>query len=177
MLIKLFFAFSIIGLFAFGGGYSSLSIMEDLVVKKFNFVDSQLFWKIVGIAQMTPGPIALNIATYVGAQKAKIFGSIVSTIAVIFFPSLLSFLLIIILNRYKDNQIIRSIFESLQKMIPVLVALSLLSLFVNVLSDLKYIVILLISFVLIFFFKKISILVKIIFCGFLSIIIYHFLKF
>jgi len=77
MLLKLFFAFSIIGLFAFGGGYSALSVMEELIVNKFNLIDSNEFWKIVGIAQITPGPIALNIATFVGAQKKKIIGSVI----------------------------------------------------------------------------------------------------
>jgi len=83
--------------------------------------------------------------------------------------------MIITLKKYKNNFIINSIFESLQKMIPVLVALSLLSLFINVISDVRNFIILALSFLLIFLFPKISVLIKIIICGFLSIIIYYLL--
>lgn len=174
-LIKLFISFSLIGLFAFGGGYSALSVMEDLIVKKFNFLTSSEFWKIVGIAQVTPGPIALNIATFVGAKLSGIIGAIISTSAVIFFPTLLSFLLILLYKKASDNRIVKDIFESLQKMIPVLIILSLVSLFSDVISQLKYLIILTIAFLVIFIFPKISVLLKILFVGFVSILLYMFI--
>lgn len=174
-LIKLFIAFSFIGLFAFGGGYSALSIMEDLVVQKFNFLSTSEFWAIVGVAQMTPGPIALNIATFIGAQKAKIIGAIAATTGVIFFPSILSFILIFIYKKSKDNIIIKGIFDSLQKMIPVLISLSIISLFMDILSEFKYLLIIFIGFLVVFLFPKVSIILKILFCGFVSVLIYMFI--
>ena len=174
-LLRLFLAFSIIGLFAFGGGYSALSIMEDLIVKRFNFLSPSDFWKIVGIAQITPGPIALNIATFVGAQKAKALGAIVATFSVILLPTLLSFFLIILYKRTSKNEIIKGIFESFQNMIPVLIILSCISLFLNVAVDLKSFIILAISFLFIFLFPKFSILLKIIISGFISVFLYLFI--
>lgn len=174
-LIKLFISFSLIGLFAFGGGYSALSVMEDLIVKKFNFLTSSEFWKIVGIAQVTPGPIALNIATFVGAKLSGVIGAIISTLAVIFFPTILTFLLILLYKKASDNRIVKGIFESLQKMIPVLIILSLVSLFSDVVSQLKYVIILAIAFLVIFIFPKISVLLKILFVGFVSILLYMFI--
>ncbi len=175
ILLKLFFAFSVVGLFAFGGGYSTLSIMEELIVKKFSFLSSSEFWKIVGVAQITPGPIALNIATFVGAQKGKIVGAIISTFSVILFPSIFCFLLILIYKKTKDNEVIKEIFNSLQKMIPVLIAISLFSLFFDTISSIKYLIVLIISFIFIFIFPKFSILLKIIIMGFISILIYMFI--
>ncbi|MFN3411846.1 MAG: chromate transporter [Exilispira sp.] len=174
-MIRLFIAFSLIGLFAFGGGYSALSIMEDLIVQKFNFISKSEFWAIVGVAQITPGPIALNIATFVGAQKAKVIGAITATTGVIFFPSILSFILILIYKKSKDNRIISAIFDSLLKMIPALILLSILSLFIDIFSELKYFIIILIGFLVVFLFPKISIILKILFCGFVSVLIYIFI--
>ncbi|MCR4422518.1 MAG: chromate transporter [Exilispira sp.] len=172
--VKLFLAFSIIGLFAFGGGYSALSIMEDLIVKRFNLLTISDFWKIVGIAQITPGPIALNIATFVGAQKGKIPGAIVATFSVIIFPTLLSFFLIILFKKTSKNEIIKGVFESFQNMIPVLIVLSCISLFLNLVVDIKSLLILVLAFLLIFLFPKFSILLKIIISGFISVLLYLF---
>ena len=72
IILKLFTSFLVIGLFSFGGGYSSLSIMEDMMVNKYLFLSKTEFWQVVAIAQVTPGPIALNCATYIGAKKAGI---------------------------------------------------------------------------------------------------------
>ena len=84
IILKLFTSFLVIGLFSFGGGYSSLSIMEDMMVNKYLFLSKTEFWQVVAIAQVTPGPIALNCATYIGAKKAGMLGAIVSTFSVIF---------------------------------------------------------------------------------------------
>ena len=64
--LYLFYTFFKIGLFGFGGGYAMLSLMQGEVVTKYNWVSSSEFTDIVAISQMTPGPIGINSATYVG---------------------------------------------------------------------------------------------------------------
>jgi chromate transporter len=176
IILKLFTSFLVTGLFSFGGGYSSLSIMEDMMVNKYLFLSKAEFWQVVAIAQVTPGPIALNCATYIGAKIAGILGAVVSTLSVIFMPILLSIFLIYIYKISSKNDIIRDIFQNLQKMIPFLIILSLFSLSLDVISDFYSILILALSFLFIFLFPKISILIKIISCGAVSLLLFSIVK-
>lgn len=64
--LQLFYTFFKIGLFGFGGGYAMLSMIQGEVVTRYGWVSSQEFTDIVAISQMTPGPIGINAATYVG---------------------------------------------------------------------------------------------------------------
>lgn len=82
MLIKLFTEFFKIGLFSFGGGYGMLALMQDTCVEKNYWLDKEEFMDVVAIAESTPGPIAVNLSTYVGYKKSKLIGAIVATIGV-----------------------------------------------------------------------------------------------
>ena len=91
---QLFFTFFVIGLFTFGGGYAMLSLIQNEVVVNHAWITAQEFTDMVAISQMTPGPIGINSATYVGyAVTGNIFGSLVATIAV----SLPSFIIILLI--------------------------------------------------------------------------------
>ena len=93
--IELFLTFFIIGMFTIGGGYAMLSLIQNEVVVNHAWVTAQEFTDMVAISQMTPGPIGINSATYIGyAVSGNIFGSIVATTAVML-PSFLIDLLII----------------------------------------------------------------------------------
>jgi chromate transporter len=92
--LQLFYTFFIIGTFTFGGGYAMLSLIQNEVVVNHAWVTAQEFTDMVAISQMTPGPIGINSATYIGyAVSGNIFGSIVATTAVMF-PSFLIILFI-----------------------------------------------------------------------------------
>ena len=81
-LIQLFISYLKIGFFGFGGGYAMLSLIHSEVVVHNGWLTNGEFSDIVAISQMTPGPIAINSATYVGYEVAGIWGSVVATIAV-----------------------------------------------------------------------------------------------
>lgn len=81
--IKLYFVFLQIGILSFGGGYATLPLINRFVVMEHNFIDLSTMLDVVSISQMTPGPIAINSATFVGTKIAGIFGSIVATAGVI----------------------------------------------------------------------------------------------
>ena len=68
--VKLFYSFFKIGLFGFGGGYAMISLIQGEVVNRYHWLTSGQFTDIVAISQMTPGPIGINSATYVGYSKA-----------------------------------------------------------------------------------------------------------
>ena len=82
--LQLFYTFFKIGLFGFGGGYAMLSMIQGEVVTRYGWVSSQEFTDIVAISQMTPGPIGINAATYVGfTSTGSVWGSIIASFAVV----------------------------------------------------------------------------------------------
>jgi len=90
--LQLFLTFFKIGLFTFGGGYAMISLIQNEVVVKHHWVDASSFTDMIAISQMTPGPIGINSATYVGyAVTGNAIGSAVATLAV----SLPSFIIIL----------------------------------------------------------------------------------
>lgn len=82
-MIRLFFAFFKIGFFAFGGGYGALSLIQDEIVQVNHWLDNQTFLNLISIAQITPGPIAINSATFIGYKLYGIPGSIFATVGVV----------------------------------------------------------------------------------------------
>ena len=99
ILIELFLIFAKIGLFTFGGGYAMISLIENNCVEKKNWITHDEMMNITVIAESTPGPIAINCATYVGYKKAGIIGAIISTLGIV----LPSFAVIYLISMFLDN--------------------------------------------------------------------------
>lgn len=82
-LLKLFLTFFKIGLFTFGGGYAMISVMERELVDKKAWLNKNEFLDMTAIAESTPGPVAINSATYIGYKRSKVLGSIFATLGVV----------------------------------------------------------------------------------------------
>ena len=113
--LQLVYTFFKIGLFGFGGGYAMLSMIQGEVVTRYNWVSSQEFTDIVAISQMTPGPIGINAATYVGfTSTGSIWGSVIATFAVV----LPSFILMLTISKfflkYQKHPAVESVFSGLR---------------------------------------------------------------
>ena len=113
--LQLFYTFFKIGLFGFGGGYAMLSMIQGEVVTRYGWVSSQEFTDIVAISQMTPGPIGINAATYVGfTSTGSVWGSVIATFAVV----LPSFILMLTISKfflkYQKHPVVESIFNGLR---------------------------------------------------------------
>ena len=121
--LQLFYTFFKIGLFGFGGGYAMLSMIQGEVVTRHEWLTPQEFTDIVAISQMTPGPIGINSATYVGyntivdagyGMGMGIVGSCIATFAVV----LPSFILMLAISRfflkYQKHPVVESIFSGLR---------------------------------------------------------------
>ena len=112
-LITLYLAFFKIGLFGFGGGYAMISLIQEELAKH-GWIGMETFVDIIAIAEMTPGPIAINSGTFVGFESSAFFGSLTATTAVIS-PS---FILVLILahyfNKIKDSNYINAILKYLR---------------------------------------------------------------
>lgn len=120
--IKLIWAYLKIGLFGFGGGYAMLALIQREVVEP-GWITDQMFTDIVAVSQMTPGPIGINSATYIGyVVTGNVFGSIVATLTVV----LPSFLLVLFaghfIQRHKNSTAIRGIFTGLRPVVIGLIA-------------------------------------------------------
>lgn len=121
--LLLFYTFFKIGLFGFGGGYAMLSMIQGEVVTRYHWLSTQEFTDIVAISQMTPGPIGINSATYVGytaacnagySQGMGILGSCVATFAVV----LPSFILMLLISKfflkYQKHPSVEAVFKGLR---------------------------------------------------------------
>jgi chromate transporter len=87
-ILKLFLTMLKVGAFTFGGGYAMIAIFEHEFVEKHNWIDKDEFYNVVAIAESTPGPIAINSATYIGYRVSGVLGSIFATIGMVL-PSLI----------------------------------------------------------------------------------------
>ena len=99
LLSDLFLTFARIGLFTFGGGYAMISLIEDACVRKKHWITEDEMMDITVIAESTPGPIAINCATYVGYQQRGLPGAIAATIGMI----LPSFCIIFFVSVFLEN--------------------------------------------------------------------------
>ena len=97
--LKLFVAFLYIGVFTIGGGYASLPLIEEQIVHTNGWLNASEFTDLITISQITPGPIAINAATYVGYHTAGMLGAIAATFGVV----LPSFVIIYSISLFLDN--------------------------------------------------------------------------
>ena len=117
--LKLFFAFFKIGAFTFGGGYAMISLIRDECIAQGWLSESELL-NYIAVAESTPGPIAINMATFVGSSTGGILGALVATLGIVL-PSLLIILLIAaIFTRFSKYPAVKAVLGGIR---PVIVAL------------------------------------------------------
>ncbi|MDA3932531.1 MAG: chromate transporter [Tenericutes bacterium] len=121
MYFKLFWTFFKIGLFTFGGGYAMIPFIHKFGVDKYQWITEQEFMNIIAIAESTPGPIAINSATYIGHKVKGVRGSAAATLGV----SLPSFIIIILIAaffmQFKDNMHVEYAFQGIRIGVAILV--------------------------------------------------------
>jgi chromate transporter len=112
-LLILLYVFFKVGLFSFGGGYAMLPMIYQ-EIGSFGFMPASEFSDIVALSQMTPGPIAVNAATYVGFKYAGFWGSVSATVGV----CLPSFMLILIIAaffyRFKESRVVQAVLSGIR---------------------------------------------------------------
>ena len=95
ILFELFIGFLKVGCFAFGGAYGAIPLIRDVVLS-YGWLDEEMLTYMIAVSESTPGPIMVNLATYVGSSQAGLVGSILATVAVVL-PSFLIVLLVTVL--------------------------------------------------------------------------------
>ncbi len=129
MYLDLFFSFFKIGLFGFGGGYAMLPLIQHEVVGTHHWLNVVDFTDIVAISQITPGPVAINMATYVGyVVSGNVWGSMLATLGVTLPPLLIMLIISRFYLKFRKNQYVEMAFSTLRPGILGLIAAAAISL-------------------------------------------------
>lgn len=171
ILMSLFLTFLKIGTFSFGGGYAMIPFMQREIIENHNWISNNVFMDIIGISQMTPGPVSINSATFIGFKVSGILGSVAATLGVV----TTSFILVSIaskaMEKFKESKVLKG---ALLGMRPVLIAL-IIQAFVDLAKDayvdIKSVIITLIIGALLLS-KKVHPIVCIIIAGILGVVFY-----
>ena len=121
ILSELFLTFAKIGLFTFGGGYAMISMIEDICVSKKQWITHDEMMDITVIAESTPGPIAINCATYVGYKQQGIPGSILATLGLVMPSFVVIYLISSVLDNFLEISIIAHAFRGIKIGVGVLI--------------------------------------------------------
>lgn len=110
----LFFTFFKIGLFTFGGGYAMIALLEEEFIQRRKWLDKDEFLDMTAIAESTPGPVAINSATYLGYKLAKVPGAATATVAVCLPSFLIIYAISLFFEQFTQLTVIASAFKGIQ---------------------------------------------------------------
>ena len=183
--LELFYEFFLIGLFTFGGGYAMIPLVRETVVNN-GWLTLEEFYSFIGVCESTPGPIAVNMATYVGSTQGGILGSFVATLGVVL-PSFIIILLIAVcLKKLVENKHFKNFIKGVRPVIVALILFAGITLLIKCLGfnlssfdiDFNYISILIFSLIIGLYFlfikvfkKKLSSIQIVLISAFLGIVI------
>lgn len=114
ILLEMFLIMFKIGLFTFGGGYAMLALLENEFVEKRKWLEKEEFLDMVAIAESTPGPIAINSATYIGYKRCGVLGSAAATLGVIMPSFIIIFVISLFLDAFLQFELVAYAFRGIQ---------------------------------------------------------------
>lgn len=117
----LFFVFAKIGIFTFGGGYAMISVIESSCVDQRKWITHEEMMDVTVMAESTPGPIAINMATYVGYKQAGMAGAVSATVGIVLPSFLILFFLSGILDALLRYPIVQNLFRGIRMAVPLLI--------------------------------------------------------
>lgn len=110
----LFFTFFKIGLFTFGGGYAMIALLEEEFIQRRKWLDKDEFLDMAAIAESTPGPVAINSATYLGYKLARVPGAATATVAVCLPSFLIIYAISLFFEQFTQLTVIANAFKGIQ---------------------------------------------------------------
>ena len=172
---ELFLTFFKIGAFTFGGGYAMIPLIKREVVEEKKWINEEDMFDIIAIAESTPGPLAVNTATFVGSRMSGVLGSIAATLGVVS-PSFLIILIVSqLLLQVEDLKIVQDAFVGIRAGVLVLIANALLSLFKKLKKEAFTYGLLVLAFFLIWI-MKIDTIVVLMICAVAGILWCNYLR-
>ena len=173
-MFTLFWTFFKIGLFTFGGGYAMIPFIHQYAVEKYKWITDEEFLDIIAIAESTPGPIAINSATYIGHKVKGIKGSAMATLGVSL-PSIIIIVLIaMFFMQFKENTYVEYAFKGIRIGVGVLVLNAAIRMFKKLEKNYLSYFLILLGFIIVLF-EWLSVLIVIAIGGVIGII-YQLMK-
>lgn len=175
LLLTLFVTMFKIGLFTFGGGYAMIALLEDEFIEKKKWIARDEFLDMAAIAESTPGPIAINAATYIGYRMAGAPGSLVSTVAVCVPSFSIIYIISLFFDKFLELALVANAFRGIQVCVLYLILSAGVKLFKGMKKNAFNVILsvvvgtVMISFS--FFAVKFSTIYYILICGFLGVLI------
>lgn len=149
--VSLFLTFFKIGLFSFGGGYGMIALIENEIVDRHKWLSHNELLDIIAISESTPGPISINIATFIGVQKLGIIGGITTSLGVILPSFLIIIALSYIIDLVKDNFWVACLFKGIRIGVLILISKSVFSFFKDMKKNILSLIFMIASFCVAFF--------------------------
>ena len=128
-ILKLFTTFFRIGAFTFGGGYAMIPLIQKETVETHKWITDDDILEIIAIAESTPGPIAINSATFVGYRVAGVFGSMAATLGVVLPSFIIISIIALVLNEFQHIQAVKYAFWGIRAGVLALVLKALINMY------------------------------------------------
>ncbi len=129
MLLTMFLAFLQVGLFSVGGGYAAIGLIQEQIVEKHALLTLAEFTDLITVAEMTPGPIAVNAATFVGMRIAGPLGAVVCTLGVILLPTVICLTLAWVYYKYRSVSGVQKVLAAMRPAVVSLIGSAAVSIF------------------------------------------------
>lgn len=171
ILLNLFITFFKIGAFSFGGGYAMIPFIEKEVIEAHNWISATEFIDIIAISEMTPGPIAVNSATFLGYKVAGVAGSAVATLGVVLPSFIVMSMIFHFITKFKNSPYVDWVFRGIRPVVLGLIASAAVSVAFSTFVDIKSVFIAVVLFYIVTF-KKFNPILAIVLAGLLGIILY-----
>ncbi len=153
LLIKLFFTFLKVGLFTIGSGYSMLILAQRYVVDTYHWLTLQEFADLVAISEVTPGPIMINLATFVGTKVAGLKGGVLATLGLIALPFLALYVIALNYSRFMNYPLFANLLRIIRPIAIGFITVAILNLFKTSVTDLTTAIIAIAVIILAYVFK------------------------
>ena len=168
-IICLFSSFFKIGMFTFGGGYAMIPLIQKEVVEKRKWITEKEILEIIAISESTPGPIAVNAATFIGYKTAGFFGALGATVGVVLPSFLIIAAVSLVLRQFENLKAVKLAFEGIRAGVLALIVRALVSMYRQCPREKISYMIAAMSFFCVAFFK-INVLIVIIICAVIGLV-------
>jgi len=135
VVIRLFIVFLKVGLFTIGSGYSMLVLAQRYVVDIYHWLTLKEFTDLVAISEITPGPIMINLATFVGTKTAGLKGAIFATLGLITIPFIALYIIALNYTQFKNYPVIENLLKIIRPMAIGFITVAILKLFKTSITD------------------------------------------
>jgi len=174
ILFDLFFTFFKIGIVSFGGGYAVLAFMQKEIIELHQWLSPESFVDIVAIAEMTPGPIAVNASTFVGYNMYGVPGALLCTACVLAVPFTLSLIVSFYFEKFRDNRWLKKALLGIRPAVVGIIAAACISVAQISISSLSGLIFFGLALLLVWKFK-VNPIITLLICGALGAVIYGYI--